>query len=218
MGKRDFIEVVTSLIGGAGIGAAAMYLFDPDRGGNRRASLRQQAIDAASAAENALGSSWHSVSDSARSAGRYVADQAGDLAGHAQDHASRWGRNALDSAGDYGRQLHRRAGTYLGYNPGPSIGSISGVAAGICGALAVGAGLMFLFDPEQGRRRRTIARDKAMDYGHAAGQYVQDAAHNVADHARGAAQNVSDAAQKLKEKITGNAENAADQVEQAVQQ
>lgn len=36
------------LLVGAAIGAAAMYLFDPDRGGRRRALLRDQAVKAAS--------------------------------------------------------------------------------------------------------------------------------------------------------------------------
>ncbi|HEY5838488.1 MAG TPA: YtxH domain-containing protein [Pyrinomonadaceae bacterium] len=39
-----------ALIGGLGLGAALMYLFDPDRGGRRRAVIREKAEGAANQA------------------------------------------------------------------------------------------------------------------------------------------------------------------------
>ena len=39
-----------ALVGGLGLGAALMYLFDPDRGGRRRAVIREKAEGAANKA------------------------------------------------------------------------------------------------------------------------------------------------------------------------
>ena len=39
-----------ALVGGLGLGAALMYLFDPDRGGRRRALIREKAEGAANKA------------------------------------------------------------------------------------------------------------------------------------------------------------------------
>lgn len=39
-----------ALVGGLGLGAALMYLFDPDRGRGRRAVIREKAEDAANKA------------------------------------------------------------------------------------------------------------------------------------------------------------------------
>jgi len=39
-----------ALVGGLGLGAALMYLFDPDRGGRRRAAIREKAEGAANKA------------------------------------------------------------------------------------------------------------------------------------------------------------------------
>lgn len=49
----------------------------------------------------------------------------------------------------------------------------------LAAAFAAGAAAMYLLDPVAGRRRRTMARDKLV----AAGQDVQDFAHDTARHA-----------------------------------
>src|SRR5687767_11692030 len=65
-----------SLVGGAGIGAALMYLLDPEEGAERRYVVRERAKDAmhtggellGSAVESgthALGSAWETVSGKA---------------------------------------------------------------------------------------------------------------------------------------------------------
>jgi hypothetical protein len=51
----------------------------------------------------------------------------------------------------------------------------------------LGAGLMYLFDPDMGRRRRALARDKAVRLAHEA----QDAAEVVAKDARNRAQGLA---------------------------
>jgi gas vesicle protein len=58
-----------------------------------------------------------------------------------------------------------------------------GVAAGF----ALGALAMFIFDPDQGRRRRALARDKMVHYGRRAGDMVSGAAKDLSNRAYGVA-------------------------------
>lgn len=159
-----------------------------------------------------------SVADSARDAGHYLADRAGrltsgagaaasdagDWLGNAHDTASGWGKTAAKSARGYGRSALRGAQSFAGYNQGPSAASIGGITAGVVGALALGAGIMFLFDPAQGRRRRSMIRETATDYGRRTAGLAQDAATGVANQARGVAEKVSSAVQQVGSKITGS--------------
>jgi len=52
--------------------------------------------------------------------------------------------------------------------------------------LAIGAGAMYIFDPEQGCRRRAYAGQKAMHGGHAAGQWITGKSADFAHRAWGA--------------------------------
>jgi len=54
--------------------------------------------------------------------------------------------------------------------------STSTFLTGFATGLFVGALAMFIFDPEQGRRRRALARDKMARYGNDIGDYVSGAA------------------------------------------
>lgn len=55
--------------------------------------------------------------------------------------------------------------------------------AGAVGTVVLGAAAMYAFDPQRGRRRRAIARDRvrhfATDVGEYAGAAVRDAAHRA---------------------------------------
>ncbi len=56
-------------------------------------------------------------------------------------------------------------------------------------AAAIGAGVgalaMFIFDPDNGRRRRAIARDKVVHYGNEAVDAVEGAARDLRNRAQG---------------------------------
>ena len=58
-------------------------------------------------------------------------------------------------------------------------------------AAAIGAGvgalIMFIFDPDNGRRRRALARDKVVHYGHEAVDAVEGAARDLRNRAQGIA-------------------------------
>ncbi len=226
MSTREWIEVAASLIGGAGIGAAIMYLFDPESGDERRAALEARAAKAAASTGEALGGAW----GSAKHAGSGVASQASRLAAAASDYlasaqdsasdaahgAHRWGRgvansasrsargylksarksasNAGDAAGDW---WNERTSTHSSY------GTAAGITAGAVGALALGAGLMFLLDPAQGRRRRALVRDKAYSAARKSSQYAQSTSRHVANKATGLAHEAGSLAEKAKEKVVG---------------
>jgi uncharacterized membrane protein len=49
----------------------------------------------------------------------------------------------------------------------------------------LGAGLMYLFDPDRGRRRRALLRDKAVHVWHEVGQALDKTARDVANRTRG---------------------------------
>lgn len=51
--------------------------------------------------------------------------------------------------------------------------------------LAVGAGLMFLMDPQAGRRRRTLIREKAVSYGNDITQYAGEKGRHLRSIAEG---------------------------------
>ena len=55
------------------------------------------------------------------------------------------------------------------------------------GALALGAGLMFLLDPNQGRRRRALIRDKAYSAGRSAAGYAERTGRDLSNRASGLA-------------------------------
>ena len=65
--------------------------------------------------------------------------------------------------------------------------STSTFLMGVATGLAVGALAMFVFDPQQGRRRRAIAREKAMHYGREAGKIVSTTSQDLKNRAYGLA-------------------------------
>lgn len=59
--------------------------------------------------------------------------------------------------------------------------------AGFAAGLFAGALAMFIFDPDQGRRRRALARDKMVRYGNDIGDYVSGTARDLSNRAYGVA-------------------------------
>src|SRR5438874_870155 len=93
-----------SLLGGALVGATAMYLMDPDSGRRRREAVRQGATDALHRAEALAEEGWEHVADTAREFGGRARDAAGratELGGAAVDTArsrlSDWAAQAQDA-------------------------------------------------------------------------------------------------------------------------
>ena len=68
MGSRDLIEIAVSGISGLAIGAALMYLFDPETGEDRRQRVA-----------NVAGSAFDAASSAASNVGGYVSDAVGSI-------------------------------------------------------------------------------------------------------------------------------------------
>lgn len=50
---------------------------------------------------------------------------------------------------------------------------------------AIGSAVTFYFDPDVGRRRRALVRDKFVELGHATGWYLNQQLRNLTNHAQG---------------------------------
>ena len=205
-------ENTLALLGGAVLGAAAMYLLDPEAGRRRRQTLAEAAEDTLRATGEAVGPAWSTLSERARGIGSHLADRAssiGSSLGEQADDARRRARDAGsgayessrdalggwgESLGDWGRSFGRRfsrsssrASSDLAerarrLNPWHEEEShaTAYTVAGISAA-ALGAGLIYMLDPTNGRSRRKAAADQVTkivnETGRAfrqAGKYAQD--------------------------------------------
>ena len=205
-------ENTFALLGGAVLGAAAMYLLDPEAGRRRRQTLAEAAGETLRATGEAVGPAWETLSERARDIGGRLSERASamgsSLGEHAEDARERArhagsgayesSRDALsgwgESLGDWGRSFGRRfsrSSSRFGsdvserarrLNPWHEEEShaTAYTVAGLSAA-ALGAGLIYLLDPNNGRRRRAAAAGQVTkivnDTGRAfrqAGRYAQD--------------------------------------------
>lgn len=81
--------------------------------------------------------------------------------------------------------MRRPSLSMLQGNQTPARSALSTVL-GAAAAFAAGALLMYLFDPNTGRRRRAVARDRGAAMGHGAAHLVQGKTKRAADQVRGA--------------------------------
>jgi len=81
------------------------------------------------------------------------------------------------------RDEHDRVHDGKHYGSSPVASSLA--VGAVC--MGVGAGMMYLFDPNRGRTRRAIARDKAISLYHASGEAVSRTAEDLRNRATGIA-------------------------------
>jgi len=124
-----------ALLAGAGAGLLAMYLLDSQSGPARRAMIRDPATN--------LG---RQLADRAKHHGQWMADAAHDRFDSVRDRAS-------DMMGDAQHRVNLALGREHEHHY---------VAQTSCalGSLALGAGAMWMFDPEQGSQRRQWLMDR----------------------------------------------------------
>lgn len=178
------------------LGALAMYYLDPERGPQRRAL----ALDRLDSASREAGAFMHEQ-------GRWAADRArhlGDSARRSFSHASealqpmgeraRAGFDRMTDADEWGRDrdwerdrarasmADRSHHSHHG-DPGHH-GSLGGSLLKAIGLCAVTAAAVYYLDPEMGRRRRAMVRDKFDSMSHDASDYARATGKRAAERVK----------------------------------
>ncbi|MGH7213736.1 MAG: hypothetical protein ACREIT_03095 [Tepidisphaeraceae bacterium] len=194
MQQNRLIEDSLALAAGAAAGVALMYLFDPQSGEERRHHVAKRAGNAfagaggaAAGAGSALGSAIGIVGGKARHLTGHLADRASEWAHTAgetgRDVASRVG----SSAGEGASSLFHRSSRALGFERrhSSSAGKLAAGGIGAVGALALGAGMMWLFDPDRGRSRRAWLGQKVPSVVRDVGHMARSAGVDLANRGKG---------------------------------
>ena len=108
MKTRDLMDIAV----GVGVGAAMMYLFDPDKGSERRDYVADRANEAARGAGQTLGSAWNSARNTADDVGQNVAQHTRDAYAAAKNKAADW-MGSAGNAGSHATQAAISAGSGL---------------------------------------------------------------------------------------------------------
>jgi hypothetical protein len=202
-----------SLLGGAGLGAALMYLMDPEQGHERRTHLGEKAGYAKDATAAALAAAMEVAREKGQSASEALAEKLADLgsagaetAGHLFDRANETGHRIGKTSRRYTDSARESIGSprsWLGREEQRSYVPSTGSALGAVACLAAGFGLMYLMDPQQGRRRRHVARDKTMKWLREIGDMSRRTGRHWANKSRGYAHETMSAARSVTGGMTG---------------
>src|SRR5665213_2136859 len=117
------VENLLSLLGGAGLGALAMYLFDPEIGQRRRQEVLHTAEKAVGTTGEALHATMHGATDTAKSIAEKISHYAkhlvdhvhsdgGSAASHLSDRASTLASSAADAVREHYKGASRTANSY----------------------------------------------------------------------------------------------------------
>jgi hypothetical protein len=205
-----------TLLGGAGLGAVLMYLLDPDQGERRRAEAAEAARRAAETTGAALAAGY----EVAKEKGAAFGERLGEYGSAGAEAASSWTSRLAERAGDTGHSLGKTSRSYAhsARESLPSMPSMSSIGSPrswfgreeqrsyvpsgsstltAVACLAAGFGLMYLMDPQQGRRRRHVARDKTMKWLREIGDMSRKTGRHWANKSRGYAHEARSAAAGL---------------------
>jgi hypothetical protein len=160
--SSGWLSSVLSLVGGVGIGAGLLYLLDPDKGEKRRNQILSSAGDLASSAKDYAGDALGGIGS-----------KVGDLLGSARDYAS----DKLHGVSDYASGGAKSVRDFAQRQVFGETRSEHRVGVTICAlsSMALGAALMYAFDPASGKNRRRYVRDKAGEFASSAGEYARHA-------------------------------------------
>ena len=141
---------IALLIGGVGLGAGLIYMLDPERGEQRRATARTQLE-------------------------RYRR-QTGDLWYHTTRSLGRQMRKLLAMT-PLARRYRKPRPAELLLACVEQLGILKGILT--LGCTGLGAGMMYVLDPKLGRRRRALVRDKAQAYWRRMGKLISQTARDA---------------------------------------
>jgi len=164
--SSGWLAGLLSMVGGVGIGAGLLYLLDPDKGQKRRNQILSSASDLASSAKDyagdAFGSIGSKVGDALGSARDYASEKMHGVSGYARDRADDVAHGVRAYA-----QKQVFGETRAEHRVGVTICALS--------SMALGAALMYAFDPASGKNRRRYVRDKAGEFASSASDYARQA-------------------------------------------
>jgi hypothetical protein len=194
------IESSLMLLGAAGLGVGLMYVLDPEHGQRRREALAGKAHNALSSTGEAVGSTIHGASDSARSFAKKVSGYAHHLADHLHEeahdamasgeHAAReYVSRAQKRASEIPHGLMDRAGSFMSrHHKEPERSAVTlatEITAATVGLIGLGAGLMYVLDPAKGRARRAWMRDKAVSVTRQTGREARHYGRHLGNRMKG---------------------------------
>ena len=159
--------------------------------------LANQVSRQASTVSGHVSDSASSAADKAQAAVDRAKSQLADSAQALADRARSYADNARDQANDQANSVYNRAKTSVYRRAGVQESHpyrVAGeVTAGTVGALALGAGLMYFFDPAKGRARRAWAQQKAESVFTRANKSAKGYSKHVGNKIKGMAANASSA-------------------------
>ena len=193
---------VFSLLAGAGVGVAMMYLFDPEEGEQRRLRLANRSARLLESSKDVAYDAAQRGGSIAQTIGAGIASAASNVAGLASDYGSRAASQISSSSGDaYERAKEnmpsmptfsglRESASGMKHRVNVALGRETehhyvGQTACAVGSLALGAGLIWMFDPRLGRSRRAWLRDKSMHWLRETGDFFRYAGVDAANRIRG---------------------------------
>jgi len=203
--QRSSLAGGLKLIGGAGLGAVLMYLLDPEAGEHRREEMRVKAARAASAtgtvfgnvaeiAGNVAGNVWDMTTEAGRAAAQRAAEAGSAGAAAAASYGSSLAERAGESAHAWNKGARRQmksarkhASGWFGHQEESSYVPETSTVASAVTALVAGVGLMYLLDPTDGARRRSLLRDKTTRFLNETGDFFRRTGRHVANRSRGMA-------------------------------
>jgi osmotically-inducible protein OsmY len=193
------------LIGGAGLGAVLMYLMDPEAGERRREEMRVKAARAAATtgtvfgnvaeiAGNVAGNVWDMTTEAGRAAAHRAAEAGSAGAAAASSYGSSLADRARESAYAWNKSARRQmrsarkqASGWFGHEEERSYVPETSTVASAVTALAAGVGLMYLLDPTDGARRRSLLLDKTRHCLNETGDFFRRTGRHLANRSRGMA-------------------------------
>ena len=193
------------LIGGAGLGAVLMYLMDPEAGERRREEMRVKAARAAATtgtvfgnvaeiAGNVAGNVWDMTTEAGRAAAHRAAEAGSAGAAAASSYGSSLADRASESAYAWNKSARRQmrsarkqASGWFGHEEERSYVPETSTVASAVTALAAGVGLMYLLDPTDGARRRSVLLDKTRHCLNETGDFFRRTGRHLANRSRGMA-------------------------------
>jgi len=216
--SSSWLTGLMSLAGGIGIGAGLLYLLDPESGEKRRRNimsgarhlgenLSETASDWLTSAGDYAGDTARSAHKSTRRFARDRADEASGMMSGALGSVRDFVGDKFGGVGDYASEKYEDAKGYLQDRLGRETRMEHRVGVSICAlsSMALGAALMYVFDPTMGRSRREAAMETAGDMASRAGDYASQAGGYVKEQASHLASQAGDMMNQAKDKVSGMA-------------